>query len=82
MNLSRQVTFCTEGLQTYLNKGLQNEFFTAKFPKIFTKTVFFFKFYYWIGALKTQTNFFVKYQWMPLDGRKNDNIEKLVIVAK
>ena len=57
-------------------------FLLQSFPKFSLKLFFFFKFYYWIGALKTQTNFFVKYQWMPLDGRKNDNIEKLVIVAK
>ena len=30
-----------EGLQVYLNKGLQNECFTGKFPNIFTKTFFF-----------------------------------------
>ena len=35
-----------------------------------------------MGALKIQTTFFIKHQWMPLDGWKKDNIEKLVIVAK
>ena len=56
-------------------------FLLQSFPK-FSLKLFFFKFQYWIGALKTQTNFFIKYQWMPLDGRKNNDIEKLVIVAK
>ena len=61
----------------YLNKGLQNEYFTGKFPKIFTKTIFF-EMLVRMGALKIQTTFFIKHQWMPLDGWKKDNIEKLV----
>ena len=35
-----------------------------------------------MGALKIQANFFIKHQWMSLDGWKKDNIEKAVIVAK
>ena len=35
-----------------------------------------------MGALKIQTTFFIKHQWMPLDGWEKDNIDKLIIVAK
>ena len=41
MNLLRQVVFRTqEGPQMYFNSGLQNGYFTGKFPKMLIAIVF------------------------------------------
>ena len=49
VNLSRQVVFCTPRRPANMNKGLQNECFTGKFPKLSLMD----------GCFKTSNNFFL-----------------------
>ena len=65
----------------YLNKGIQNECFTGKFPKIFTKATFF-EMIVMDGCSKNSNNFFHKTPMNTSGWMKKDNKEKVVIVAK
>ena len=70
----------------YLNKGLRKECFTGKFPKIFTKTIFF-EMLVMDGCSKNSTNLFYKTPmdasgWMKKDNIEISNCSKVIPVPK
>ena len=79
---STRISTSQDDLQIYLNEGLQNGCFSRKFPKIFTRFIFFEMIAMDGCSNSNSSNLLYKTPIYVSGWMKKYNIEKLVIVAK